>query len=765
MKKLFASLILFVTVFNVIPSFCFADTELTILYDKKQDIFWYNTTVSKAKTNTRYRVIGYIVRYGDMQTSVKLDSFDDIDNDNDTVTVPIRIPAHNGTNSVMNRFFATNPGHDTQLIKMWSTDCFVYFDAIMTIVEGPDQTPLAIMSSNGTFTKPGGGMAQLGKDYFTSASSIIAARAWREPVPTDIGNFFKRKCEMKGMPVPPDKRDKPVARIYKGGTIVTGTLLYMDNEEINLTGSGDKDFPPYANHKFYRWEYKPSSSSAWTTIVDGEGKVSPAFPKLSIGNYKVRLTVWYGIGDIVYTDMNDSTQVTLNISQAPQGAYVIAEPSTDGDKMVTQAQIDSNETINISVSVTGTLKNYTDTSKITQWRNHLRKDPSGSDDQYKAFTYTSGLGLSQMSQKTFTVKAGVLKSADSYTQKFAVASYVTVNGQVLQSSTEYCSVTLYKGIPPPPPVTNIPPVADISAPVTVKAGDKITIFGTGSYDPDGSIVRYIWNVQGADKNLPEEPYGDVIYSKEGQYTILLVVVDDGGASGYTRVTITVEPPTPDAHFTVAGIRKEMRIISLANSSSSPTRYPLTTSKNKWTITPVDGSGASADGIYKVTNKSSVKEKVTGDPLTSTNLSGLNSAIITFTKAGQYDITLNVTNTAGYTDSETQRISVQQDLPPVAKFKSDQIIYRETIVNDANYAKITVNDESYSPDGDFINYRKIWAIYDANNNGIFGDAADQTIVISETSDRNEIDRVKTYEYLTKEVGKYLVHVTVKESYIP
>jgi Na+-transporting NADH:ubiquinone oxidoreductase subunit NqrF len=200
--------------------------------------------------------------------------------------------------------------------------------------------------------------------------------------------------------------------------------------------------------------------------------------------------------------------------------------------MVTQAQIDSNETINISVSVTGKLKNYTDTSKITQWRNHLRKDPSGSDDQYKAFTYTSGLGLSQMSQKTFTIKAGVLKSADSYTQKFAVASYVTVNGQVLQSSTEYCSVTLYKGIPPPPPVTNLPPVADISAPATVKAGDEITIFGTGSYDPDGSIVRYIWNVKGADKNLPEEPYGDVVYSKEGQYTILLVVVDDKGASGY-----------------------------------------------------------------------------------------------------------------------------------------------------------------------------------------------------------------------------------------
>jgi PKD repeat protein len=157
--------------------------------------------------------------------------------------------------------------------------------------------------------------------------------------------------------------------------------------------------------------------------------------------------------------------------------------------------------------------------------------------------------------------------------------------------------------------------------------------------------------------------------------------------------------------------------------------------------------------------------VTGDPYTPTSLNGLNSAMLTFTKAGQYDITLNVTNSAGYSDSETQRITVQPDLLPVAEFKSDQKIYRETIVDGVNYAKITVNDESYSPDGDFLSYRKIWGIYDANNNGVFGDAADTTIVISETSDRNEIDKVKTYEYLTKEVGKYQVHVTVKESYIP
>jgi hypothetical protein len=225
------------------------------------------------------------------------------------------------------------------------------------------------------------------------------------------------------------------------------------------------------------------------------------------------------------------------------------------------------------------------------------------------------------------------------------------------------------------------------------------------------------------------------------------------------------PPSPEAHFTVTGALKEKRIVCLTNTSTSPSRFPVTAAHNKWEITPVDGSGAASDAIYKITGSSTDKDRITGDQYTLSNLAGTSSPAVTFTKAGKYDITLTVTNSAGYSDSTTQRITVSPDLPPVAQFRSDQKIYRETVINKSNYAKITVNDESYSPDGDFISYRKIWAIYDANNNGVFGDTADRTIVISETSDRNEIDSVKSYEYLTKEVGKYEVHVTVKESYIP
>lgn len=744
-----------------------SDEKIEIGYDKENKCLVYSPIVTVATTGTKYRVIGFTARLHNYTTRFKMDQFDDTILPDGKVQSDFRIPFINDSNygangkiksgsgnTIIQRFF-DSCGVKSDIVDFFGSNNTLYLNAIMTIVEGTE--PLADMDYKGNITKHNSSTpAQKDKDYFES-TTIKSARGWKHP--EDLESYFGLYCEF-----PSIVREPATAIISRDGSVITGSTTYADNETINLSG-GKSDFPNYAETQYYKWEYKPVSSSSWTVFSNGPGKVVPIFPKLTPGSYNVKLTVWYGVGGNEYIEKSGSTQIVLNIVQGSQGAYVIAEPTIDDDKMISQEQIDSNATINIVVGVKGTLKNYMDISNISQWKNNLRKDPPGAGDQFQAFTYTTGLELSQFSQKTFTAQAGVLKDKDSVTLKFAVSSYATVNGQLLMSPTEYVSITLYKGMPPPPPVTNIPPVADISAPATVKVGDVITIFGTGSYDPDGTIVRYIWNVQGVDANLPEEPYGDVVYSKEGEYTILLIVVDDEGASGYTRVTITVEPPTPDAHFKVSGTLKEKRIVSLENSSSSPTRYPITATKNKWTITPVDGSGAAADAIYKVTNKAIDKLQVTGDPYTSSSFNGLNLPAALFSIAGQYDVNLTVTNTAGLSDTETQRITIEPDLMPVVKFKSTEKIYRETDIDGIKYGEITVADESYSPDGDFLSYRKIYAFYDANNNGIFGDAGDQTIVISETSDRNEIDTVKTYEYLTKEVGMYEVHVLIHENYIP
>lgn len=767
MKKLIVCMFIITVLLGIMSLHVYAKQEF--FYDENRDVVYYQSDpITKATTGTRYRVIGYTAKYRTYAARIKTVPFEDTNVGNGKVTTYFEIPAHNNKSyasvmykSVCTRLSEVNPGHNIEFVSLWGKDNTLWFDGCMTIIEGNNQ--LAEMSDDGTFHKPNGSTAQINKDYFLD-NTIKDARDWK--VKPDLDNFFGIPCTIAGKPVPDTELAKPKANISKGSTIINDTTVnYLDNDEILLSGEKSKFPEEYADGKFYEWKYKPTSSSTWNLVVSGDGKVSPTFPKLPKGTYDVSLKVWYRIGNIIYTNISDTAQVTLNISESPQGAYVVVEPTADGDKKLTQSQIDTNATININITAKGILKKYTDISKITQWKINLRKEPAGTGDQLQTFTYTTGLGLSQTSTKIFTVQAGVLKTQDSYTQKFAVSASAVVNGKTIYSTTEYCAVTLYKNASPvqPPVSGNIPPVAVISAPSTVKVGDDVVITGSGSYDPDGTIEDYKWYLEGTSDKIDGD-FGIVSYPKVGEYVIALCVVDNEGAGGVAQQTITVVPPTPVAHFSVSGKLKEKRIVYLNNTSSSPTKFPIVPNKTTWTITPVAGSGATTS-IKKIVNVSTIKENVTADSYTSGSLNGVTLPVIGFDQAGDYDITLTVTNTAGLSSTSTQRITIKPDLPPVVSFKSDTKIYRETIISNTNYAKITVNDSSYSPDGDFLSYRKIYAIYDANNNGIFGDAGDQNIVIAETSDPAVINSVKTYEYLTKEVGKYEVHVIVKESYIP
>ena len=88
--------------------------------------------------------------------------------------------------------------------------------------------------------------------------------------------------------------------------------------------------------------------------------------------------------------------------------------------------------------------------------------------------------------------------------------------------------------------TNLPPIADANGPYTGIVGGPITFNGTGSYDPDGTIVSYEWDID--DDGEFDDAIGpapsktwDIPYSG----TIGLKVTDDDGGVGTDTVIITV----------------------------------------------------------------------------------------------------------------------------------------------------------------------------------------------------------------------------------
>ena len=289
--------------------------------------------------------------------------------------------------------------------------------------------------------------------------------------------------------------------------------------------------------------------------------------------------------------------------------------------------------------------------------------------------------------------------------------------------------------PTPTPPANIPPVAVISAPLQVMAGENANISGRGSYDPDGTIVEYIWEIQG--NAIPiTDPSGNTYYNTPGTYSIELWVVDNKGATGYAKKYIKVLPPTPTAVIEVTGNKKENRKVTItAIKSWSPERFPIDHAKTTWTIVPISGMAYTSDVKYLGT------------------LNGSKSKDMIFKKTAAYKITLTVTNTAGNSDTTEQIIDIAPDLPPVVNFTVTREALRDYVdSNGKAYGKLMITDMSYSPDGDMIGKRKWLFRYDANNDGNFSDEPFTLI-----SDANKLAEVINVH----EVGDYMVDLEVTE----
>ena len=89
-----------------------------------------------------------------------------------------------------------------------------------------------------------------------------------------------------------------------------------------------------------------------------------------------------------------------------------------------------------------------------------------------------------------------------------------------------------------------PPIADAGGPYLGVVGSSITFDGSGSNDPDGLIVSYLWNFGDSTTGTGISPTHT--YTVPGNYTVILTVTDNESLthSNSTIATINVSgPPT------------------------------------------------------------------------------------------------------------------------------------------------------------------------------------------------------------------------------
>lgn len=89
----------------------------------------------------------------------------------------------------------------------------------------------------------------------------------------------------------------------------------------------------------------------------------------------------------------------------------------------------------------------------------------------------------------------------------------------------------------------LPPVADAGGPYSGSIGVAIAFDGTGSADPDGTIVSYAWTFGDGESGTGATP--SHAYAVIGNYTALLTVTDNEGLTDSDTVIVAVVEVLPD----------------------------------------------------------------------------------------------------------------------------------------------------------------------------------------------------------------------------
>jgi len=93
---------------------------------------------------------------------------------------------------------------------------------------------------------------------------------------------------------------------------------------------------------------------------------------------------------------------------------------------------------------------------------------------------------------------------------------------------------------------NVPPVANVVAtPTTGNVPLAVNFNGTGSTDSDGTVVGYNWDF--GDGNTGTGSIANHTYAAAGNYTAILTVTDEDGATDTAQVTIVANVAQPGRH--------------------------------------------------------------------------------------------------------------------------------------------------------------------------------------------------------------------------
>jgi ribosomal protein L14 len=425
-----------------------------------------------------------------------------------------------------------------------------------------------------------------------------------------------------------------VAGTYIFQLIVTDNSGATSTAQVKVIVNPAVNIPPVANAGADQTITLPVNS----VTLDGTGSIDPDG---TIAGYN-----WVKISGPASGTIVSATSATTLVNNLVQGTYSYQLTVTDnsGATDVDTVTVTVNAAANQPpVANAGSSKTITLPASSVSLDGTKSTDPDGTIASY-SWSQVSG-------PSTATITNG--NTASPTVSSLIAGTYIfqmTVTDNSGATSTAQVKVTVN-------PAANVNPIANAGANQTITLPlDSVTLDGSASQDPNGTIVGYSWvKISGPASGTIVTPTGVTTLVNtlvQGTYVYKLTVTDNSGNTASDSVTITVKAAINKAPIANAGSGKTITLPTDSVSLDGTKSYDP------------DGTIASYNWVELL------------GPSTATISNGTTATpLVGALQAGNYYFQLTVTDNSGATSKATVKITVRPAVnqPPVANAGANQTI--------------------------------------------------------------------------------------------
>ncbi len=312
-----------------------------------------------------------------------------------------------------------------------------------------------------------------------------------------------------------------VAGQYTYELTVTDNMGATAKSRVKITVSNSGIQPPVANAGADQTITLPVNSA----IINGSGSSASSG---SIVSYN-----WVEKSGPSTVSVSNTAQNTLNNLQAGNYVFLLTVTDQNGATGTDSVQIIVQPALNMApVANAGTGANITLPANSINLDGSKSYDPDGTISTY-SWTRIAGPNSPASTGSNTAVLGLSGLVAGTYTYQLTV----TDNSGASSSSRVKVIVTAAANVPP---IANAGPNQQITAPA-----NSVTLNGSGSNDPDGTITTYSWvtisgpgsvTISNSNTATPS-----VVGLTAGGYIFELTVTDNNGATAKDQVAVTVLP--------------------------------------------------------------------------------------------------------------------------------------------------------------------------------------------------------------------------------